>query len=264
MNISASITDFPLFYHMETFFRKFHEAGVDGVEIVLGIKSRWQLARIKHLSKQYKLPITSVHQPPWSGTGVYFDEQFINWAKELGTKSIVFHPLSFTNFESRAMEKYLKKLAAMQQAYDITVMFENMPKDFVYKNLYLPPYTTNLQHLEQINTYADMYGLSLTYDVSHPELVQPQKEPIFQHMFSKIANIHLSSFVHDHHHLPLTMGNFDSKGFLHYLAKKKYKGLITLEVYYPQMQRMVWGNTFDFSGVADSVKVFKEILGKSS
>lgn len=264
MKISASITDFPLLYHIETFFQQFHKAGVDGVEIVLGIKSRWQLKRIKQLSKRYQLPVTSVHQPPWSGTGLYFDERFVEWAKELGTTSLVFHPLSFTSFSSQAMEKYCKRLAAIQEKYDVTIMFENMPKDFAYKKLYLPPYTTNIQHLEQVNTFADMYGLSLTYDVSHPELVSPQKEPIFQQMFPKIANIHLSSFRPGHHHLPLNLGILDTKGFLQYLKQKKYKGLITLEVYYPHPHIMILGNTYDFSGVANSVKVFREILGKLS
>jgi sugar phosphate isomerase/epimerase len=260
MKISASITDFPIFSHVKTFFHEFHEAGVDGVEMVLGIKSRWQLNYIKQLSREYQLPITSVHQPAWSGTGIYFDKHFVEWAKELGTNAIVFHPLSFTSFASRTMEKYLKKLASLQEEFDIVVLFENMPKDFVYKKLYLPPYTTYLQHLEQTNIYADMYGLSLTYDVSHPELKQPQKELIFQRMFPKIANIHLSSFVRGHHHLPLNLGQFDCKGFVEYLVKKQYKGLVTLEVYYPEL--ITLGNTYDFSAIAKSVKVFKEILDR--
>lgn len=262
MKISASITDFPLLYHMETFFQKFAEAQVDSVEMVLGIKSRWQLKRIKHFSQRYHLPITSVHQPPWSGTGVYFDERFVPWARELGTRAIVFHPLSFTPFKSRAMENYLKRLSAMQEKYDVKVMLENMPNDFMYNKLYYPPYTTPVQQLQQTSLYADMYGLSLTYDVSHAELTHPQDNTVFQEIFPQIANIHLSSFRHGHHHLPLTMGNLASKGFLQYLAKKKYKGILNLEVYYPHPQLMIIGNSYDFSAVANSVKVIKEILGK--
>ncbi len=263
MKISASITDFPLLSLVETSFKKFQEAGVDGVEIVLGIKSRWQIRHIQKLSHRYNLPITSIHQPPWSWTKPgFFDEQFVEWAKELGTRKVVFHPLGFYPFGSKQMNKYFARLSQLQQTYDISVLLENMPKDFMYKKLYMPPYTTTRQQLDQMNIIADTYGLSLTFDVSHSELIKPQNETIFQKMLPKIGNIHLSSFREGQHHLPLNLGKFDSTGFLTFLEKKKYKGLITLEVYYPH-HLMILGNHYDFTAITKSVQIFRDVFDKS-
>ncbi|HEV2339776.1 MAG TPA: sugar phosphate isomerase/epimerase [Patescibacteria group bacterium] len=262
MKISASITDFPMLSRLETFFKEFSKAGVDGIELVLGIKSRLHLQHIKYLSQKYRLPITSVHQPAWSGLGMYFDERFLLYVQELGVNRIVFHPLAFQSFESKNMQRYFSHLSRLQQQYNVHIMLENMPNDFMYHKLFLPPHTTVQQHLAMISEFAETYGLSITYDVSHAELTKPQETQVFQKLLPKIANIHVSSFVKGHHHLPLNRGILDVTGFLSFLKKKKYQGLMTLEVYYPRLTLM--RNVYDFSAVADSVRVFREILDKSS
>src|SRR5882762_11215173 len=106
MQISASITDFPVFSRMETFFRKYKEAGCDGVEIVIGFKQRWCYDYIWHLSQKYNLPITSIHQPPWSGLGISFDETFIREAVRRGVTQFVFHTLTFPRLDSDSMTSY--------------------------------------------------------------------------------------------------------------------------------------------------------------
>src|SRR5579872_6588842 len=134
MKVHASITDFPVFSQTETFFKKFKEAGVDGLELVLGVKSRFEYARIAYLSQKYDLPIGSIHQPPWSGTGLYFDESFVAFAKKLGVQHIVFHPLSFQTFDSKSMKNYLSRLAQVKEKYNITVLLENVSyRDLGYK-----------------------------------------------------------------------------------------------------------------------------------
>ncbi|HET9946643.1 MAG TPA: sugar phosphate isomerase/epimerase [Patescibacteria group bacterium] len=261
MKIHASITDFPLLSHLEEFFKNFSNAGVEGVEIVLGVKSRWKIQKLKYFSKKYKLPIASLHQPAWSGVGLYFDEEIGEIAQELGVKYMVFHPLAFHSFDSRAMKNYFQRLSKIQEKYGIHVMLENMPNDIAYKKLHqFPQKNTLIPHMEKISEIADEYGLLLTYDVSHAELKKPQNEKIFQDMFSHIGNIHMSSFNKNQHHLPLSMGDLDSKGFLTYLKNKKYNGLLTLEVYYPKLGLVL--DRYDFSAIEDSVKIAKEILGK--
>lgn len=262
MKVHASITDFPVFSQLETFFKKFKEVGVDGLELVLGVKSRFEYPRIAYLSEKYNLPIGSMHQPPWSGSGFYFDEAFIHVAQKLGVRHIVFHPLAFRSFESRATRVYFERLARIQERYDVCVMLENMPKDLAYRRLHDNSSEYMLHHLENMNIIADKYGFLLTYDVSHAEIIRPADTKIFQKLFPKIGNIHASSFSKEKHHLPFTMGDFAVKEFITHLEKKKYQGLFTLEVYYPKLSLLT--NRYDFTAIQDSVAIIKKILGKSS
>lgn len=267
MNVNASITDFPVFSQVETFFKKFKEAGVDGLELVLGVKSRFEYARIAYLSEKYDLPIKSIHQPMWSGVGLYFDESFAPFAKKLGVRHIVFHPLTFCSFDSRLMKKYFIRLAYLQEKYDICVMLENMNvHDFPYRKLFDTSPDANLHHMQRLNAIADEYGFLLTYDVSHAEIINPAKTEIFSTIFSKIGNIHISSFSLRKdkksmiHHLPLTMGDFDVEDFVKCLQKKKYQGLLTMEIYYPKLKLIM--NRYDFTAIANSVRVIKEAADK--
>lgn len=260
MKVHASITDFPVFSQLETFFKEFKAAGVDGLELVIGVKSRFEFARILYLSEKYDLPIASVHQPAWSGIGVYFDEAFVEFAKKLGTRRIVFHPLAFHSFTSPAGIAYLERLAHLQETHDITVMLENMPKDMVYQRLHDSTPEHILHHLETVGEIADTYGFLLTYDVSHAELTHPQNTDIFPKLLPKIGNIHASSFIPGKHHLPLNTGTLDTVGFVQFLQQKKYNGLFTLEVYYPKLELLM--NRYDFTAIAQSVKVVKKAADK--
>lgn len=261
MKVNASITDFPLFSQTETFFKKFKNAGVDGLELVIGVKSRFDFARILYLSDKYDLPIASIHQPMWSGLGIYFDEAFVKVAKKLGTTKVVFHPLTFCAFESKTMQSYFKRLSHLQEKYDITVMLENMPKDFAYKNLHDDSSDHILHHLEMLNKIVDTYGFLITYDVSHAELEKPQSTEIFAKLLPKIGNIHASSFVNGKHHLPLGSGLFDTEGFIDFLESKKYKGLFTLEVNDPKVNLIM--KRYDFTPIFDSVALVKSLDDRS-
>ena len=192
--------------------------------------------------------------------GKYFDESFLDLAKKLGVRHIVFHPLTFRSFDSKGMKVYFDRLARLQEQYNITVMLENMPNDMAYAKLHDSSEDHTRHHLEKIKTIADIYGFLLTYDVSHAELIRPSENDVFRSLFPRIGNIHASSFVHHTHHLPFTMGDFDIQNFLQYLSKEKYKGLFTLEVYYPKLRLM--RNTYDFTAIADSVAIVKKLLGK--
>ena len=260
MKIHATITDFPVFSRLETSFAEYQKAGVEGVEIVLGIKSRTRIKDMAKLSKKYHLPITSIHQPPWSFLGMYLDESFIAYAKELGTKYVVVHPLSFHSFESTRMKRYFEKLAKAQSTYKTTVLIENMSPDFFSKKLHNGEKNTMIDHLRKLHKIADTYGFLLNFDTSHAEFTNPPKEKIFSDIFSKIGNIHLSSFTTHKHHLPLNMGDFQIKEFITYLSKEKYKGMVTLEVYYPRWTLLPNGE--QIKAISDSVKVFKKIIGK--
>lgn len=260
LRVQASIIDFPVFSTVDLFFRKFKEGGVDGVEIVSGVKSRFHMSHVEKLSQKYQLPITSMHQSAWSGVGLYFDERFLVRAKKLGVKTFVFHPLTFGLIDSRRMHKYFYKLSQMQEKYDIKICLENMKNERAYKRLY-NYIEEEIQHLSDIYRIATQYNLSVTYDTSHGRLIHPFREPQFRKLFPRVANIHLSSFQKTQEHLPLTMGDFDTKSFIENLLERKYMGLLTLEVYYP---KMVTFRSYDFSAISDSVAIIKHIADKFS
>src|SRR5260221_6813982 len=256
IKVNASISDFPIFIPLETFFKEYKKAGVDGVEIVGGYKSRWSMKTILSYAKKYQLPVMSIHQPLWSGINVYFDEKFFANLARREIKKITFHPLTLLPFSSPTMQKYFNRLASLQEKYDITVCLENMPDDRYYHKLYNYPNNKFLSHLEDMYNIAQAYGFSLTYDVSHAELAAPQKEKAFNKIFSTIANIHLSSFNNVKHHLPVYAGNLDTDGFIEFLLKKQYKGLITLELNRSFFLSII--APYNFSGMAKSVAYIKE------
>ena len=256
MNISASaIIDFPLLSSIEDFFRGYKKAGVDGIEIVVGMKTRFRFDYIVSLSQKYALPITSIHQPTWSGLGIYFDEGFIQLAKKTGVKTIVFHPLTFFQIESQRMTAYFDSLQKIQKEYEIDVCLENMKNEHVYKKLFAGN-KNGLTHLEDIFQIVSTYNFAITYDTSHAMYTRPQDEDIFHQLDPRIKNIHLSSFTKLVEHLPLTMGDFDSQSFLHYLKKHQYSGLLTFEIYYPKM--LTW-KMFDFEAIKKSVEIVKSM-----
>ena len=258
-SISASITDFPVFSRLETFFRKYKEAGCDGVEIVIGFKQRWRYEYVWSLSQKYNLPITSIHQPPWSGLGIAFDEGFIHQAMKRGVMKFVFHPLTFPPLASHQMTSYFEKIARIQQQYGITVMLEN---DDGFKGGtildYIVPKRGDSSDIERIYEIAGQYGFLTTYDMSHTKYAKPHEEKKFLKVFDRIGNIHLSSFnaTPKGQHWPLDMGNLDAKGFLQFLKHRQYKGLLTLEVFYPELFG-IW--RFDFDAIKRSVEIVKSV-----
>lgn len=257
--VAASITDFPLQTSIEMFFKKFKEAGVDSVELVIGAKTL-DVQRLFVLAEKYHLPITSFHQSPWSGLGFLFDEGFLRQAKKHGVTTFTFHPLAFTGFDSARMIRYFSRLSKIQKKYDITICLENMKNESFYKKLYISPYETMTKHLEKMHSVAEAYDFSLTYDVSHTLFVHPQETAIFKKMFHKIKNIHLSSFHCKQEHLPLDKGDFDTRSFLTFLDKEKYKGLLTFEINYSLSKRLF--TTYDFDEIVRSVAIIKSLSDK--
>lgn len=75
--VNISVSDFPLFVPIERHFEKLKEAGVDGVELVPGYKSRSRIGRVKNFAKRQGLSVDSIHQPFWSVTGFRFDERLV-------------------------------------------------------------------------------------------------------------------------------------------------------------------------------------------
>src|SRR5579871_2281302 len=260
LHISTSIGDFPVFSDIEDSFRKAKSTGVDGVELVMGFKSRWHFAKVLASSQKYKLPITSVHQPYWSGLDIAYDEGFVAMVAEAGIKHIVFHPLCFQSMYSKRMKHYFSFLSRMQTTYGVSVMLENMTYEKNILSLDHWVVHKNTSKLEIILSIAQQYHFLCNYDVSHTKWVRPHEHEEFKKIFPLIGNIHMSSFTHKQQHMPLTMGDFDTKTFIQFLSKNGYKGLLTFEIFYPQQFPL---RKFDWEEIKKSVEIIRSISGKS-
>lgn len=256
MKINASINDFsPLLRSPEYLFKGLKDAGVDGIELGLGFKSRWSFRHFKSLSEKYKLPIASMHQPLWSVLGISFDEGFFKTAIELDVKHIICHPLPKISFKNKRMKNYLKRLSAVQKETGIEILVENLPEQYNHKilNYFFPP-DKNTGNILDLYEAVNEFDLKMTLDIDHLQLSEPHKELWLKTILPKIGNIHLSSFDKKNRHLPLYMGDFESVAFFKYLKKVKYKGLLTLEINYPGSITFI---NYDFNTIKKSLAHLK-------
>lgn len=257
-NISVSITDFSLVpFGLEPLFKGLKEAGADGLEIVVGVKSRWSSNQLKKLSEEYGLPIITLHQPPWSGLGFWLDEGFMKQARELNVKGVVIHPKAFVPLLSEQSQQYLETLARWQEKYKVQVMLENAPARWKIKVMdtffHMPEDVASMKYISQ---KAKQYGFLINYDTAHGSLSQPEKDKVFQSIFPQIGSFHLSSFTKEVDHLPLDQGLFNTKSFIQYLYKKNYKGLITFEIYYP---KQIQFSNYNFEAIQKSIQIVKSV-----
>ncbi|MBI2039501.1 sugar phosphate isomerase/epimerase [Candidatus Microgenomates bacterium] len=256
IKVSSSITDLPVFISLPDLFAGLKDAGAGGVEITPGFKSRWSFSKLKDVSDKFGLPITSVHQPPWSIAGFWFDEGFISEAHKVGVDNFVFHPPAGVSFESEKMSQFLQRLSDLQEKYGIYALLENMPwavrPPLLRKYLPFPQDTTEP---EKVAKTAKSFGLGMTFDTSHAFVANPQDQAWFSEIFPTIRNIHLSSFKENRDHLPLDMGDLNTVEFVSSLKEKDYAGLVTLEIYYP---KKISYRNYDFDAIKRSVQLVKD------
>lgn len=258
MQVSVSFGDFPLLRNQEYLFAELKEAGADSIELITGIKSRFHFQKVLKLSEKYDLPITSIHQPAWSILPGFFDEGFVREGTQIGVKKFVFHPVSQYAFSDPHMEKYLEHLALVQKKFDVTVMLENLPQVFRPNILgKLFPVHPDTYNFTKLLSVMRKYELHSTLDISHALSLNPASESWFDELFPHIANIHLSSFDKHHEHLPVYMGDFQTKDFIIALKKRKYAGLLNLEIFYPNVLMV---RNYDFSVIQKSIEYIKEII----
>lgn len=252
LQISVSIGDFsPLFRRPDFLFQGLQHTGVDGVELWIGVKSRWSADYYRKLSKQYNLPIISLHQPLWAMTGMYFDEKFFILAKEIGVKHITCHPLPGISLADERMRAYFTRLSAIQTRIGIPILIENLPQ--AYRNgllhHFFPP-IGDTSDVRQIHKAAREFGLGVTLDTDHVHLEAPHELAWMARLLPQVGNIHLSSFEGGKRHLPPYMGVLQTKEFMQYLYRQKYTGTITLEIGWPKSISL---REYDFSVIAQSV-----------
>jgi len=253
MKINLSIGDFsPLLRTPEHLFQRIQHTGIDGLELWVGLKSRWTPKHYLKLSEKYSLPIVSIHQPLWALTGLYFDTGFFDLARQMNVRSITCHPLPYTSLHATRMQRYFERLATRQSQTGIQILIENMP--LKYRNgllQKLSPLEPSTNSMLDVYRAAAAHGLGVTLDTDHLRLARPHQESWFEEIFPAIKNIHLSSFTATDRHQPVDIGILRTKELCQWIKGKKYTGLVTLEVNAPTAMTLV---KFDHDAIARSVQ----------
>lgn len=255
--ITTSIGDFsPLLRRPEFLFKGLQSTGVDGVELWVGVKSRWAIGHYKRLAERYNLPIVSLHQPPWAMTGVCFDEGFFALGKKLGVRHVTCHPLPGISLDDERMQAYFKRLAAVQARIGVPILIENLPQTYRsgIMHHFFPP-ASDTSDVARVCEVADKFGLGVTLDTDHVHLPNPHRQAWFDKALPRVSNIHLSSFGNDKRHLPPYMGDLQTVPFLEHLRQRKYSGTVTLEIGWPKSVTL---RTYDFETVRRSVALVCE------
>lgn len=254
--LTFSVADIPLGIALEEYFLLANNLKVDGLEVVVGWKTRFQLRKLARLSKRYNVPILSIHQPAWSVAGWWQDEKAFYFAKKFNSVYVA-HPLVNTHINSPKSKAYYKWLVQMQNKYEIEILIENMTN--IYQLMPLLHYVSKKHHdsatdVEYFDSICKKYGFGFTLDISHLMEKEPQNADGFSELWPYLKNIHLSDFTEKKEHMGLGDGVLNYESFLSYLKEKKYTGLINLEL----CPRILNAREKYYKDIAKSVKIVRE------
>ncbi len=254
--LTFSIADIPLGIALEEYFLLANNLQVDGLEVVVGWKTRFQMRKLARLSKRYNVPILSIHQPAWSVAGLFNDAGAFKFAKKFNSVFVA-HPLVNQHINSPKSKAYYKWLASMATKYDLQILIENMTN--IYQLMPLLHYVSKKHHdsatdLGNFDTICKKYGFGFTLDISHLMAAEPQKAVGFSELWPLMRNIHLSDFTEKKEHMGLGDGLLNYESFLTFLKEKKYDGLINLEL----CPRVLNAREKYYKDIAKSVKIVRE------
>ncbi len=254
--LTFSVADIPLGIALEEYFLLASHLKVDGLELVVGWKTRFNLRKVIRLSKRFNVPILSVHQPAWSVAGFWQDEKAFLFAKKFGAVYVA-HPLVNQHINSPKSKTYYKWLKDMSEKYELEILIENMTN--IYQLMPLLHYVSKKHHdsatdLGYFDTICKKYGFGFTLDISHLMASEPQKAEGFTELWPFMKNIHLSDFTKKREHMGLGDGELNYESFLSYLKEKKYTGLINLEL----CPRILNAREKYYKDIAKSVKIVRE------
>jgi len=254
--LTFSIADIPLGIALEEYFLLANNLKVDGLEVVVGWKTRFQLRKLVRLSKRYNVPILSIHQPAWSVAGFWQDEKAFYFAKKFDAVYVA-HPLVNQHINSPKAKAYYKWLSEMKKKYDLDILIENMTN--IYQLMPLLHYVSKKHHdsatdLGYFDTICKKYGFGFTLDISHLMEPEPQRAKGFSELWPFMRNIHLSDYTEKKEHMGLGDGLLNYDSFLGYLKDQKYDGLINLEL----CPRILNAREKYYKDIAKSVKIVRE------
>lgn len=256
VQLTFSVADIPLGIALEEYFLLANNLQVDGLEVVVGWKTRFNMRKLARLSKRYNVPILSIHQPAWSIARFWQDEGAFKFARKFNAKFVA-HPVVAQHINSQTSRKYYKWLAEMAKKYEIEILIENMTN--IYQLMPLLHYVSRTHHssateLLNFEKLCKKYGFGFTLDIAHLVQTEPQKAPGFKEIEPFLKSVHLSDFTQQKEHLGLGDGVLNYESFLSYLKESKYEGLINLEL----CPRILNAREKYYKDIGKSVKIVRE------
>lgn len=254
--LTFSIADIPLGIALEEYFLLANNLQVDGLEVVVGWKTRFQMRKLARLSKRYNVPILSIHQPAWSVAGMFNDAGAFKFAEKFNAVFVA-HPLVNQHLNSPKSKAYYKWLSEMGKKHNLEILIENMTN--IYQLMPLLHYVSKKHHdsatdVKYFDTLCKKYNFGFTLDISHLMAVEPQEAEGFAELWPFMKNIHLSDFTAKKEHLGLGDGLLNYESFLSYLKEKNYTGLINLEL----CPRILNAREKYYKDIAKSVKIVRD------
>jgi len=210
------------------------EAGFDGCDLV--IDSRFgrpgYVDDVKTCVEV--LPVYSVHAPytrvkAWKNHKEALI-QSVSIAKEIGAKTVNFHPPSWYSFEL-AFFTWFRHVIDFQREFGsegLSLTLENM--SLMGKRLMLAPYVLN--DYRDLIDFGIKKNLFFTFDTTHVATFgcDPTEAFIRYYRTGRLKNVHLSDFRVFKSHLFLGRGDLPLAKLLNTMRKLGYDGMVTLEI----------------------------------
>ena len=252
---SYSLEPFPL----EEVFLLAKEIKADGLELVLmPAVFKLGLENAKKLSQKHGLPILNLHQPPW---GVLFTGQrgitrLIQKAQLIGAKNIVAHLATMRRGFNSPFFEWVKDV---EKESGINIAFENAAPRGLEN---WPSYAGQPERLEK---FVAARNIHLTFDVAKAFLKGIDPYQFFQRHHPNIKVIHIHGFSREgSFHVGFFGNEFDWAGFMSFVRKFDYQGVVTLEIF--PLHRWVYFNRpsqSDFDRAKEIIRENFEILRRA-
>ena len=218
--------------------KELKEAGISGVELFLPpflrINEKDILAAEQVLSES-GLSILSIHEVLrfFTKTSIAEVSRLFAIAHEVGAKVVVLH----LNAAGRQVfdPHYLSRIHALEKKYGIRAGFENAERRLSrFHKKYL-------WEGDRFASFLRSSDLSITLDTTHLAHSGGDIVQFVKRYSDTIVDIHLSDYKYHpfnttlrplrYKHMPLGKGSLPIKEFLRVLQKRRYKGLITMEIH---------------------------------
>jgi sugar phosphate isomerase/epimerase len=217
-------------------FRLARSAGFGGIEVMVTNDPKTQdAAGLLSLSREYSLPILSVHAPVllrsqlvWGGTPRAKLERSAALARDVGASTVVVHPPFF--WQGGYARRFVPTVRAVAAEYGVSLAVENMF-----------PWKVGPLRVRGYSPGFDPSGAdfdAMTLDFSHASLSGRDSLDLALAMGSRLRHVHLcdgtgavdSSRVWDEHLVP-GHGHEPVADVLHHLGRQGWTGAVIAEIH---------------------------------
>ena len=233
-------------YHLplRTAFALAHEAGFEGVELVLGPEVILRgAAYVQRLSREYQLPVLSLHPPivpyPGHNKAARILPRLVSLAEQVDCNLVVLHTPKVTTPQKTAWTEFVKTLLRERERLQdkIRISLENAGIFWESDVHYI------LHDIQRLRAFADRYDLPLTFDTAHAGTSSYELLEAYALCDGRVVNVHFSDLVQrrifpdwpplytffKHHQMP-GEGILPLAEFVRVLLRTGYSGIFTLEV----------------------------------